>query len=179
MEQQLELFEEPIERIVLEQNKVDLSNLREDPYRKNGKGNPYSDIVPEKYFIYKSGGLHFNKNFHKFGKIFPYVVNVQKNKKTIIKPFVNYTDPYPVFNAKTIHGGGCLVKMHRITAFAFLKEHSNPSYYLVDHINGNIIDYKLENLRWVNHSINKKGTKINRKRENDITDLLNKERDSE
>ena len=67
--------------------------------------------------------------------------------------------------------------MHRITAFAFLKEHSDPSYYLVDHINGNIIDYRLENLRWVNHSINRKGTKMNRKRSNDITNLLNKERD--
>ena len=51
--EQLELFEEPIERIVLEHKKVDLSTLREDPYRKNGKGYPYSDIIPEKYFIYK------------------------------------------------------------------------------------------------------------------------------
>ena len=69
--EQLELFEEPIERVILEQNKVDLSTLREDPYRKNGKGYPYSDIIPGKYFIYKTGGLHFNENFHKFGKVFP------------------------------------------------------------------------------------------------------------
>ena len=66
--EQLELFEEPIERVILEQNKVDLSTLREDPYRKNGKGYPYSDIIPGKYFIYKTGGLHFNENFHKFGR---------------------------------------------------------------------------------------------------------------
>jgi len=177
--EQLELFEEPIERVILEQNKVDLSTLREDPYRKNGKGYPYSDIIPEKYFIYKTGGLHFNKNFHKFGEVFPYIVNVYKNKKTIIKPSVNYTDPYPVFNAKTIHGNGSIIKIHRVTAFAFLKEHSDPSYYVVDHINGNIIDYRLENLRWVNHSVNRTGTKVNRKRSNDITNVLNKERGSE
>ena len=76
--EQLELFEEPIERVILEQNKVDLSTLREDPYRKNGKGYPYSDIIPEKYFIYKTGGLHFNKNFYKFGEVFPYIINVHK-----------------------------------------------------------------------------------------------------
>lgn len=175
--EQLNLFDLD-ERNVLDVDVVDISTLREDPYRMNGKGSPYSEIIPEKYYIYKTGGLHRHPEMHKFGKVFPYVTIKSKNNKIIIaKQYVGYTDPYPTFSAKTINGNNCLLKIHRIVAFAFLKKHSNENFFLVDHINGNILDYRLENLRWVDHSNNKKGTKSNAERTENLTNLLNKERD--
>ena len=53
--------------------------------------------------------------------------------------------------------------MHRIVAEAFIYNDMPDKKVLVDHINGDTLDYTVGNLRWVTHSQN--GTGVKRKRQ--------------
>jgi hypothetical protein len=85
------------------------------------------------------------------GAIFPFI----QNKKTgnIIKVNSLTTDLYVRCNI--LNYG---IRIHRIAAQAFIP---NPRNCIdVDHIDGNILNYCLDNLRWVSRSENMK--KVNR-----------------
>ena len=161
---QLELFE-PEEQRILDTDKVDISTLPEDPYRTGEKGKPYSDIIPNKYFLIKTGGYHFYENYKDNGKIYPYIINetfLKKGKKiSIVKPFVSFSDPYPKVNLTTVDKKNIIAKMHRIIAFAFIERPKDDAYVIVNHIDGNIINYKLDNLEWSTKSANVKDIKKN------------------
>ena len=49
-------------------------------------------------------------------------------------------------------------KMHRLVALAFIENKNPQERVLVDHINGNRLDYRISNLRWFSHKENSKGT---------------------
>lgn len=48
--------------------------------------------------------------------------------------------------------------IHRIVARCFIPNDDPENKTMVDHINGNRVDYRIENLRWVSASENSKGT---------------------
>ena len=126
----------------------DISNIPDnDFWRKNSK--KFSDLPKNTYYIFKTGGI--NPYMKDKGPIFPYIQNVKSG--IIIKVNSLTTDLYVRCNI--LNYG---VRIHRIAAQAFIP---NPRNCIdVDHIDGNILNYCLDNLRWVSRSENMK--KINR-----------------
>lgn len=167
-------------KIILGVNKVDLSTLPEDPYRVDGKGQPYSAIQQKKYFVHKTGGYHFTDE-KKIGKNdYPYITLEKDDKVKLIKPHVSWSDPYPKIgvsiNKDDKTQATMVIKMHRIVSYAFIKAHKDPKYFLVDHIDGDITNYKLNNLRWADASKNLKGRKFNKSKQIELADFLKKGR---
>ena len=143
---QISLFPEEI--IYNEFESFDISNIPDnDFWRRNSK--KFSDIPKDTYYIFKTGGI--NPYIKDKGPIFPYVQN--KNSGKILTINSTATDHYPRF---AIPGYG--LRIHRIAAQAFIP---NPRNCIdVDHVDGNILNYCLDNLRWVSRSENMK--KVNR-----------------
>ena len=167
-------------KIILGVNKVDLSTLPEDPYRVDGKGQPYSAIQQNKYFVHKTGGYHFTDD-KKIGKNdYPYITLEKDDRVKLIKPHVSWSDPYPkigvAINKDDQTQATMKIKMHRIVSYAFIKAHKDPKYFLVDHIDGDITNYKLNNLRWADASKNLKGRKFNKSKQMELADFLKKGR---
>ena len=167
-------------KIILGVNKVDLSTLPEDPYRVDGKGQPYSAIQQNKYFVHKTGGYHFTDE-KKIGKNdYPYITLEKDYKVKLIKPHVSWSDPYPKIgvsiNKDDQTQATMIIKMHRIVSYAFIKAHKDPKSFLVDHIDGDITNYKLNNLRWADASKNLKGRKFNKSKQMELADFLKKGR---
>ena len=66
------------------------------------------------------------------------------------------------------------IPLHRIFAKAFIKNDDPINKTVVDHINGNRMDYRLENLRWCTITQNSKGTPGGRNDPNKIYELVSK-----
>ena len=143
---QISLFPEEI--IYNDIESFDISNIPDnDFWRRNSK--KFSDIPKNTYYIFKTGGI--NTYIKDKGPIFPYVQNKKSGK--ILKINSIATDHYPRFG---IPGYG--LRIHRIAAQAFIP---NPRNCIdVDHVDGNILNWSLDNLRWVSRSENMK--KVNR-----------------
>jgi hypothetical protein len=167
-------------KVILGVDKVDLSTLPKDPFRMNGKGQPYSVIQPNKYFVHKTGGYHFTDE-QKIGKNdYPYVTLEKNNKVMVVKPHVSWSDPYPKIGVRINRENNTpttmIIKMHRIVAYAFIKAHKNPKYFLVDHTDGDITNYRLDNLKWVDGSKNLTGRKVNKSKQMELANFLKKGR---
>jgi hypothetical protein len=146
MDNQLLLFPEKI--IYNDIESFDLSNIPVDFYRQHFK--KLSDLPKDTYYIFKTGGI--NLYMQEKGPIFPFV----QNKKTgiIYSVYSSTTDVYP-----RVGVGGLTLRIHRIAAQAFIP---NPNNFMdVDHIDGNHLNWCLDNLGWVSKSQNMK--KINMK----------------
>ena len=154
---QILLFPEEI--IYNDIESFDISKIPDnDFWRKNSK--KFSDIVKDTYYIFKTGGI--NPYMESKGPIFPYVQNKKTGK--ILTVSSTATDHYPRF---AVPGYG--LRIHRIAAQAFIP---NPRNCIdVDHVDGNILNYCLDNLRWVSRSENMK--KVNK---NDPKYLLRQEK---
>ena len=158
---QLNLFPEDDYKIMYKS--IDYAYVDElpyDPYRENY--NQYSILPKQTYRIYKTGG--YNRYRKDDGPIYPFVQNIKTGK--IISVTSKITDGYPsvTFNVPGDNNKKRIIlvaKMHRIAALAFIENKNNlPA---VDHINKNILDYKIENLRWYSLSDNNKGAKNQKK----------------
>ena len=117
------------------------------------------NIVPEGMFVlFKSGG--FNKYHPEMGNAFPYI----QNTKTLKVLSLTSTDYYGYVkcNITLPSKKGLFIAIHRIVAEAFIENDMPGKKNQVDHKNGDGLDYRVDNLRWVTHSQNSVGTKRKR-----------------
>lgn len=163
--EQLPLFEfEEDKKIILGVDKVDISTLPDDPYREDYIfAHQFNELPPNKFFIHKTGGLHANPDYHHKGKIFPYVTSHIKDKIKIVSLRLSWSDPYYKSTLHIKDGKYMTPKIHRLVAFAFIKKPDNPKYKIVDHIDRDITNYHVDNLRWVTNSMNNTNRSKNNK----------------
>ena len=152
MEQQL-LFPEldPYLTKIKNVDYVDISEVKCGKLKKT----PYSVIPKGQFILFKSGG--FNKYHPELGNAFPYIQNTKTSK------VVNVTSTdYNGYVKATINLGNkkaIFIQIHRVVAEAFIENDMPDKKVLVDHKNGNSLDYRVKNLRWVTHSQNNMGVK--------------------
>ena len=149
---QLSLWEDP-KQIILEREKVDLSTLKTLKTRKIPM-----DVLPKgRYFIYKTGGI--NPFMKELGPIFPFIKN-DKGKILSQSPLTSGKDaPYPhlkiyVKSSSKKQSQTLQLFLHKMVGLAFLKNDDFENKWVIDHLNGNIFDYRPENLEWVTPSEN-------------------------
>jgi len=143
---QLSLWEDP-KQIILEREKVDLSTLKTLKTRKRAM----SELPKERYYIYKTGGI--NPFMSELGPVFPFVKNDRGKILTLVPLSTGKDAPYPhlnIFSFKRCFK--CF--MHKLVGLAFLKNDDYENKYIIDHLDGNIFDYRPENLEWVTPSQN-------------------------
>ena len=169
--EQLHLFEEFSEKnLIKDVDYVDIHSLPYDPQRKKYSYNDlqYSALPKGKYTIYKTGGV--NTFYKEREDIFPYVKNNETGK--IIYPVPTKTDLYPKLALKTTCGKSILARIHRVIGLAFIK---NPDLYdgkewVVGHIDDDVFNYRLSNLKWLTQKQNLKN--INKKAKTANTQLV-------
>jgi len=146
-EEQLSLFPKE-KQLIKDVDYVDLSTLPDDPYRKNYT--QYSQIIPNTFFIYKTGGI--NRYMEDKGPIFPYIKNEETG--TILSFSSTASDWYIRCGVRTICKKSILLRVHRVACMAFYENPNNLP--IVNHIDGNLFNYALDNLEWSSHSDNVK-----------------------
>ena len=144
-----------------------------------------SDIMPNRYYMFKTGGPHFfskckNKEVVRdiyLQNIWPFIYNVKGQRDkiltgTVAKSKLNYptvrlyhkSDMAEKRNFRSIHKIETQLRpkeiefgMHRLTGFAFITNPDPKTHTVIDHINSNKVDYRVENLRWSTLKGNSKG----------------------
>ena len=144
-----------------------------------------SDIMPNRYYMFKTGGPHFfskckNKEVVRdiyLQNIWPFIYNVKGIGDkiltgTIAKSKLNYptvrlyhkSDIAEKRNFRSIRKVEIQKRprdiefgMHRLTGFAFISNPDPKTHTVIDHINSNKVDYRVENLRWSTLKGNSKG----------------------
>lgn len=86
-------------------------------------------------------------------KIWPYVFNLKTNN--IVMPTLTKKDNYPRLNLATKDDKQRFIYMHQLVMI--LLKPIEDDNKIVNHINRNTFDYRLENLEWVSLSENAKG----------------------
>jgi len=144
-------------------------------------------IAPKQYYMFRTGGPHFfnrckNKevvNAKFLDRSWPFIYNTKGLKNRIItgtiskvkasigyvycrlhdatekREMQDFRNPAKE-NIKEVHKEFEFA-MHRLVALAFVPN-DDPKKTLVDHINGNRCDYKIENLRWATNKENSRGS---------------------
>ena len=155
MEQQL-LFPEldPYKTKIKDIDYVDVSKIKCGDLKKTS----YSVLPKGMYVLFKSGG--FNKYHPEMGNAFPYIQNTKTLKvlNTTATEYIGYVKASILLPNKQ----ALFIQMHRIVAEAFIYNDMPDKKVLVDHINGDSLDYTVGNLRWVTHSQNNTGVKRKR-----------------
>tara|TARA_R110000751_G_scaffold289063_1_gene395252 strand:+ start:868 stop:1581 length:714 start_codon:yes stop_codon:yes gene_type:complete len=144
-----------------------------------------SDIMPNRYYMFKTGGPHFFSKCKKkevvrdiyLQNIWPFIYNVKGQRDkiltgTVAKSKLNYptvrlyhkSDMAEKRNFRSIHKIETQLRpkeiefgMHRLTGFAFITNPDPKTHTVIDHINSNKVDYRVENLRWSTLKGNSKG----------------------
>lgn len=86
-------------------------------------------------------------------KIWPYVFNLKTDK--VVMPTLTKKDNYPRFNFVTKDDKQKFIYMHQLVMI--LLKPIEDDNKIINHINRNTFDYRLENLEWVSLSENAKG----------------------
>ena len=145
-----------------------------------------SEIMPNQYYIFKTGGPHFfskckNKEVVRdiyLQNIWPFIYNMKGMGDkiltgTIAKSKLNYpmvklyhkSDKIKKRNFRSIHKVEIHKRpreiefgMHRLAGFAFISNPDPETHTVIDHINSNKVDYRVANLRWSTLKGNSKGS---------------------
>ena len=96
-------------------------------------------------------------------------IMLQSKNESIIKRRYRYLKEELRIKPKEIQLG-----LHRIVAKAFIKNNDPINNTVVDHVNGNRMDYRIENLRWCTVAENSKGTPNGKNDPNTIYKLISK-----
>tara|TARA_R100001244_G_scaffold49187_1_gene43593 strand:+ start:734 stop:1444 length:711 start_codon:yes stop_codon:yes gene_type:complete len=143
------------------------------------------EIMPGRYFAFRKGGPHFfggckDKSVVEdiyLQNIWPFIYTVTNNTSristgTISKSKLSYvvlrlyhkSETKIKRNFRKITGVNELLiprevdrGMHKVMALCFVPNLDKEKNTLVDHINGNRVDYRIENLRWTTLEGNSKG----------------------
>ena len=144
------------------------------------------EIMPNRYYIFKSGGPHFfskckDKSLVQdiyLQNIWPFVYNIQGFTTKILTGSISKSKlTYPII--KLYHKSDVIEKrnfrkiqtiettlrprevefgIHRLVGFAFVSNTNPETHTVLDHINGNRVDYRVSNLRWTTMKGNSKGS---------------------
>tara|TARA_R110002124_G_scaffold119608_1_gene277432 strand:+ start:84 stop:614 length:531 start_codon:yes stop_codon:yes gene_type:complete len=154
MKIQYELFPLPESKII----PIEKFDIHDIGYDKHYNAD-YSLLTKGTFYVYKTGGI--NRYQKDMGPVFPYI----KNEVTgnIISVSSTSTDHYVKTNVscKTKDGklGTKVLRIHRVVGFAFLTNPDPVNYAVVHHKNGNVLDYRVENLEWTSQSKNMTGVR--------------------
>jgi len=136
---------------------VDISTISSDLFDEKRK-HSYNLLPKDKYLIFKTGGA--NRWRPELGKSFPYIKNMETNHvlginlhRTYIRTMIT-SQPISFASPVSIE-----LRLHRIAAEAFIENDNVEKKLVVDHINHDRLDYRVENLRWTTYSNNNKGVK--------------------
>ena len=94
------------------------------------------------------------------GNAFPYIQNTETLK--VLSITTTEYNGYVKASILLPNKQGLFIQMHRIVAEAFIHNDMPDKKTLVDHINGDNLDYRVDNLRWVTPSQNMVGVKRKR-----------------
>ena len=152
-----------------------------------------SSLIPGIYFLYETGGPHyFSQCKNEIEPIYreniwPFIYRVQTNPKTPLKNGIllgsisaakmGYVvqrlylkdETRKKRTYRTAKEEICYYPreierpLHRLVAQAFIPNDDPENKTMVDHINGNRVDFRVDNLRWVTPTENSKGTPGHRK----------------
>ena len=168
--QQLLLFPEldPFKTKIRNIDYVDISEVKNigTPVYSNTVIN-YSLLEIGEYILFKSGGT--SEYMPELGNCFPYIQNTKTGKIMTIRVSGSYGYPkthLPINKNKQIKQINVSIIMHRLVAMAFIENDMPDKKWQVDHINGNPLDYRVGNLRWLTPSQNNKG--ISRKNKENL-----------
>ena len=153
-EEQLSLFPKE-KKLIKDIDYIDLSTLPDDHYRKNYT--QYSQIIPNMFFMYKTGGI--NRYMKDKGPIFPYIKNEETGTILSFSSTASYW--YIRCGVRTICKKTILLRVHRVACMAFYENPNNLP--VVNHIDGNLFNYALDNLEWSSYSNNVKIKRSNKK----------------
>ena len=147
-DEQLFLFPElnPFKTKIKNIDWVDISTLPYDPDRKEFR--QCSALPKQKYILHKTGGI--NLYYPDKGAIFPWLQNMNSGKQIISKCFG--AEGYPKLAVINKNRKSINFRTHRLVAMAFVENPENKK--VVDHVNEQTLDYRIENLRWVSNREN-------------------------
>jgi len=125
----------------------------------------YDDIDKNKYWIFETGGYHPLKGLpdvpEMYNKdIWPMIVSVTKKTQFVKQvPNVGFAGvlyPRISLSRKQIKKDNISKSFHRVVAEAFIPNPNNLP--VVNHINKNKLDFRIENLEWVTKEDNAEGS---------------------
>lgn len=165
----------------------------------------FPQVKPDHYLIFKEGGPHYFSQCKEDidpiyrQNIWPFIYryrtkfrgrkpsiifgSIGKNKLSYVahRFYINkkrikkiYSYKTKIINRETYDEKEFL--MHRLVATVFILNPDPKKYNMVDHINGNRVDYRVVNLRWVNAEINSRGTPGGKNDPDEVYKMISKKK---
>ena len=153
--QQYSLFPElESKHLVKDIDYVDISTLPSSQWRINA----FSGIPKNTFFIFKTG--HINPALGDDNKIYPYLKSYKKNPAGFVMNYRmgHHQSGYPRYDLM-IGDKAYKAYVHNLVALAFVVNDMPDKKKIVDHIDGNILNYHPDNLKWSTFSENSKPKK--------------------